>query len=170
VDHVAGRVEGDDRRCGAATDRNRGIELGAFLIVVQGRAAAMNDPDIVLVVDRDADRHAEQRFVGERLRPQRIDLKDRGFHHRVLGGRGVLQHPRAGAEADYSRRQRDAAQKIPLLHRLDHSLPPSLFVQYGHEALLQSIFATRTPPSSASASSASAFIRRAWRAPSNHRP
>ena len=37
----------------------------------------MDDPDVVLVVDPDADRHAEQPAVRQRLRPQRIDLEAR---------------------------------------------------------------------------------------------
>ena len=50
----------------------------------------MDDPDIVLRVDRNPDGHAEQPFIGDRFRPQRIDLEDRDFHHGLLCGRGAL--------------------------------------------------------------------------------
>src|SRR5207302_3616039 len=42
--------------------------------------SAMDDPDVVLLVDPDADRHAEQPVIGQRLGPQRIDLEDRRLH------------------------------------------------------------------------------------------
>ena len=38
---------------------------------------AVDDPDVVARVDRDADRRAEHPVVRQRLRPERIDLEAR---------------------------------------------------------------------------------------------
>src|SRR5262249_54533619 len=48
-------VVDEDRRGGAAALGNRRVELGAALVVVQAAGAAMNDPDVVELVDPDAD-------------------------------------------------------------------------------------------------------------------
>ena len=77
----------------------------------------MNDPHVVLGVDRNPDGHAEQPLVGQRLRPQRVDLEHRGFDHRALLRRGLaLHHDHAGTEADQARHEGDAAQQVMSLH------------------------------------------------------
>jgi hypothetical protein len=43
----------------------------------------MDDPDVVLTVDRDAGDLAEDPVVRERLRPERFGLE---FRHRLIGG------------------------------------------------------------------------------------
>src|SRR5688572_30800675 len=58
----------------------RGLE-----IVVHG-VRPVQDPDVILVVDRDADRHAEHPVIGERLRPQRIDFEVGRFRCWTSGG------------------------------------------------------------------------------------
>ena len=80
----------------------------------------MDDPDIVLGVDRDADGHAEQPLVGQRLRPQRIDLEDRRFHHRALRDRRVLQHRHADAERRDARGRHQPVNEVPPLLEFDH--------------------------------------------------
>jgi hypothetical protein len=52
--------------------------------------AAVDDPHVVVGVYRDADHHAEQRLVGQRLGPQRIDLKDWRLHQVLLRRRRAL--------------------------------------------------------------------------------
>src|SRR5262245_54500031 len=69
VDLIALRVERQHwRRRLAAVSRWR-IELRALLVVVQRRGAAVDDPEVVLGVDRRANGHAEQPLAGDRLRP-----------------------------------------------------------------------------------------------------
>ena len=40
----------------------------------------MDDPDVIALVHRDADRRAEHPMVRQRLRPERIDLEVRRLH------------------------------------------------------------------------------------------
>ena len=83
-------------------------DIVAAHMPVERLAAAMDDPHIVLRVDRNADGHAEQALVRQRLRPERIDLEDRNLHHRLLRGRGAVRHGLAGQEADDTHLQRMA--------------------------------------------------------------
>src|SRR5262249_9733382 len=52
---IALRIEDQYRRSRAAAFGDRRVELGAPLVVVQPARTAMNDPDVVLLVDPDAD-------------------------------------------------------------------------------------------------------------------
>ena len=52
----------------------------------------MDDPDVILRIDRHADRVAQDPMVRQRLRPQRIDFKPRRLHAGGLRHRAVLQH------------------------------------------------------------------------------
>ena len=78
VDDVAGRIEGDDRR-------------GALRSPLAVRP--VDDPHVVLRIGRHPDDVAEQPVVGERLRPEGVDLERRrdglGAHHRGAGDRRV---------------------------------------------------------------------------------
>ena len=58
----------------------------------------MDDPDVVLVVDPDADRHAEQPVIRQRLGPQRIDFEARRLDAAVLSSASVLQDHLPDAE------------------------------------------------------------------------
>ena len=82
----------------------------------------MDDPDVVLLVDPHADRHAEQPV--ERLRPERIDLEHRGLHVRALCLRLVLQHRLTDAEADDGRGEHRAEDEFTLLPWIDHGRLP----------------------------------------------
>ena len=99
------RIVDQDRRSGAAAIRDRRIELGAALVVMQAAGAAMDDPDVIEFVDPDADGPAQQPVVGQRLRPQRIDFEDGGLHGRGLRLGLLLQQGLADAEADNAGRQ-----------------------------------------------------------------
>ncbi|MFO1266117.1 MAG: hypothetical protein U1F67_04490 [Rubrivivax sp.] len=62
---------------------------------------------MVLLVDPDADRHAEHPVVGQRLGPQRVDLEAWRIDRRALLRMGEVVEPGlAGAE----RRQRQAGR------------------------------------------------------------
>src|SRR2546427_8638064 len=83
---VAGLVEHQHRRRAAAAFAGRWAELQALLVVVERGRTAMDDPDVVLLVDPDTDRHAEQPVVGQGLGPQRIDFEHRRLHRLRLVG------------------------------------------------------------------------------------
>ena len=76
--------------------------MGGFVVGVSfarlERARAVNDPDMILRVHRDADGLAHQPVVRQRLGPQRIDFESRrgdgsGFHYRMF-----LKQDRSGAQ------------------------------------------------------------------------
>ena len=66
----------------------------------------MDDPDMVLRIDRDADRAPEQPVVGQRLRPHRIDLKNRHLRPGLLSGRDVLKNETRADACDQRHSQR----------------------------------------------------------------
>jgi len=70
---------------------------------VQAAGAAMNDPDILLIIHPHADGPAEQPVVGERLGPQRVNLEHRRDHGGALRLGAALEECLAQAE------RRDAA-------------------------------------------------------------
>jgi hypothetical protein len=84
----------------------------------------MNDPDVVLCVDRNADGHAEQPLIGQRLGPQRIDLEERNLNHRMLRDRRAVQQGLAGHETDDAGGDHAAIHEPPPLDRIDHALLP----------------------------------------------
>ena len=53
----------------------------------------MDDPDVIALVDPDADRIAEQPVVGQRLRPERIHLEARRLRARPALGSGRAFEP-----------------------------------------------------------------------------
>ena len=120
VQQVAGLIELEDRRRrNAALLRRLRIGRRAHLRpLVQGHAAAVDDPDVILRIDRHADRRAEQPVVRQRLRPHRIDLKPRG--HRGLLGLGLCppyQQGARGTERDEKDQEDHADQQLSDSHR-----------------------------------------------------
>src|SRR6185436_15285851 len=87
---VARLVELEDRR-GARAAQLRGLLLDPLLVVGERRRATMHDPDVIVGIDKDADRLSEHPVIRHRLRPERIDFEprrlDRGLALRV--GRSV---------------------------------------------------------------------------------
>ena len=88
------------RRAGAALPRRR-LQLEPLLVVAERGRAAMNDPHVVVLVHRDADRGSEHPVIGQRFGPQRIHLEGRR-QRRAAGGRGHVAREIQvrGAEAD----------------------------------------------------------------------
>jgi hypothetical protein len=90
ADQIAFGVELQHRRrrvaafADAALAGNRRRVLGAIEIV--RIVAAMHDPHVVAVVDRQADRLSEHPVVGHRLRPERVNLEARRRRVFGLGG------------------------------------------------------------------------------------
>src|SRR5262249_4478771 len=83
ADQVAFKIELEDRVRGRATLGGRRFRSRVQLAGFE-RAGAVNDPDVILGVDRYADSLSENPMVRQRLRPQRID-----FEPRRRGGSGL---------------------------------------------------------------------------------
>src|SRR5215469_9054587 len=93
LDHVARLVELDDRGRRVAADRLIAA-LGALVAIIH-RARALADPDVVILVHKDAADLPEDPIVRQRLGPARIDLEFRRLlrdrsraHERERGGAG----------------------------------------------------------------------------------
>jgi hypothetical protein len=69
-------VEFQDRRRGRAALGLRRILGRAFFVVEQGRGA-MDDPDVIVAIDRNARDLPEDPIAGQRLRPERLRLEFR---------------------------------------------------------------------------------------------
>src|SRR5215467_9863019 len=126
VDLIALRIEREHRRGRLAAVCGWRIELRALLVVVQRRSAAMDDPQVVLGVDRSTDGHAEQRLSRERLRPHRVDLEHRDLDHVLLRGRNPLQHEYPDADSNDAGDERRAGCEIPKMRMLGHFNLPDL--------------------------------------------
>jgi hypothetical protein len=120
---VAFRIELDHRRGGNAADRGRRI-AGAKRLPAREAARPMDDPDMIALVDRDTRDLADRPVVGQRLRPERIDLE---LRHLLGGGiRRPSHHERGRAESN---------KDEPTLMRRHEFLPTSL--------VLRAVFAAR---------------------------
>src|SRR5262249_42054359 len=122
---IAVGIEHENGRRGSTALGNGRIELGTALVVVQPAGAAMDDPHVVLLVDPGADRPAQQPVVGQRLRPQRIDLVDRCADARALRLGLALQNRLADAERHDGRGKRGGQYEFALLLELDHRRLPT---------------------------------------------
>src|SRR5713101_8344726 len=99
-DQVAGLIEHQYRRGGGAALGDGRRQLEPLFVVVQRPRAAVNDPDVIPIVDPHSDGPAEQPMIGQGLRPQRIH-----FEHRRLDGGSrragpVFEQGLAGPERD----------------------------------------------------------------------
>ena len=99
---VAGWIELEDRRGRVTALADARLRLSAregelSAIQIAGIVAAMDEPDVVAIIDREADGLAEHPVVGHRLGPERINLELR----RLLGlSRRPIEHGLADAETD----------------------------------------------------------------------
>ena len=98
ADQIAGGVELENRRRRRAALRGRRIGRRVHLARLE-RAGAMDDPDVVLGIDGHADRLAENPFVRQRLRPQRIDFEAR----RLNSGAAALTAARRSSARERAR-------------------------------------------------------------------
>ena len=120
---VARLIELKDRRGRAAALGDGRIEFEPSFVVVQPPRAAMNDPDVVLLIDPHSDGPAEQPVIRQRLRPQRVDLEHRCLDCAPLGVRLVLQHGLADAERDDKCSQGCADKKVTFSRCAFHGFP-----------------------------------------------
>ena len=95
---VAVKLQHRRRRCAALGDPRCG---GGVDLARLERSGAVNDPDVIGAVDRDADRLPENPVIRQRLRPQRIDFEPRrGDAVRRGGRRSPLDEPAAEGKSD----------------------------------------------------------------------
>src|SRR5882672_243350 len=119
-DQVAGLIEHHYWRGRAAAFGDGRFQLEPLFVVVQPSRAAVNDPDVVLIVDPHSDGPAEQPMIGQGLRPQRVH-----FEHRRLDGGSrsagpVFEKGLAGPERDDRRNECRADIKVALPLRAFH--------------------------------------------------
>ena len=134
------------RRREAALLRQRRVEGSRNLVVPE--VAAVHDPDVVVGIDRDPDRGAEQPVVGQRLRPERVHLERR---RAFAGGRprlGSLRlHARNGpATARHGEREERHHHHTPELPRHVCLLTFPIAPQACHFAPLEASKNTRSVP------------------------
>src|SRR5262249_15132572 len=117
---VALLVELEDwRRLGAA---HRGLVVER-LLVRRERIRAVDDPDVILRVDRHADRLTLIPVIRKRFRERRIDFKARHLHAAGLGlsRRRFLHQTLADTQSDEGGDERGANQKVTFSV---HTVPP----------------------------------------------
>ena len=83
---------------GAAVQQSLDLHVECPLVRVQVAGAGVDDPDVVLLVDPDADRQAEHPVVRQRLGPERIDLEAWCLDHLPAPRPRALQQRLAGAQ------------------------------------------------------------------------
>ena len=105
------RVELQHRRRRHATRRARRRQRRAFFVVGE-RLRALHDPHVIVTIDRDAGRLADEPPVRQRLRPCGIHLELRGARRRVRQD-GVDGHDRgARVRGDGERRHREQRTRV----------------------------------------------------------
>src|SRR5438093_1146548 len=112
---VAGLIELEHGRRAFAAFTGRWIELRAALVGVQRGGAAMDDPDVILGVDRHADRRAEQPVIGKRFRPHRIHFEARRLRAAFgLRRSGSLERELSDEQCRQERDERAGNQQMTL--------------------------------------------------------
>jgi hypothetical protein len=112
ADQIAFLIEFEHGRGGGAALRNLWTGGGVLFAGLE-RAAAMDNPDVVVRIDRDADGLAKQPVVRQRLGPHRVD-----FEPRRLGSTGgmydgaLLEQGRSDSESDKHSGERDTDTEI----------------------------------------------------------
>src|SRR6185503_2271496 len=109
---VAFLIELEHRRRGQAALGLGRVGEGVNLLRLERAGAAMNDVDVILLVDADADDVAHHPVIRERLRPHRVDFEARRLRAGLgLGGRGLLEHLLRDAKRGEQHEQRQPDEK-----------------------------------------------------------
>src|SRR5262249_40667104 len=90
--HIAFRIEFDDRGRRHAALRSRWIG-GGELLAARETSRALDDPDVVALIDRDATDLPERPVVGQGLRTERVGLEFRHIGRDRNGRRGGERRP-----------------------------------------------------------------------------
>jgi hypothetical protein len=120
ADQIPSFIKFENRRRSYAAIRAWGIRVAIFFLKFQ-RAASMNDPYVVLRIDRDADRHSDDPVVRHRFGPHRVHFKHWGLNRGGLDGGLLFQHP--GSESERGdKRDKSRANRQFTLH-MNHPPP-----------------------------------------------
>ena len=95
---IAFRIELEHRRRAGTAFAGRRLQLEPLLVVAERRGSAMDDPDVIALVDRHTDRRSEDPMIGQRLGPERIHLEVRSLTAVAVLTRQLPrhQHPSRG--------------------------------------------------------------------------
>jgi hypothetical protein len=128
ADDLAGGIELEHgRRLHAAGGGRRVLAGGGFVRAEQ--VVAVDDPHVILRIDRETDDLTQHPMVGKGLRPERVDLEPRR-HHISLRGDLALEPPFDQAEPGQRRREAQTDEHVASRdHRSDvasrdHRPPP----------------------------------------------
>jgi len=121
-DEISGRIEREHRRRSAATLAY--LELERLFVVGERGGAAMNDPDIVLIVDPNPDGRSEQPVIRQRLRPKRVDLERRRLDGAPLRIHRTLQYGLAYRKREDKRENSRADVEVTPVLGASHDSPP----------------------------------------------
>ena len=102
AEDIARLVEFEHVRSGPAAFPGRRIHFGGPLVRVE-RLGAMDDPHVILGIDRHADHRADHPMIRQRLGPERVDLESRRLS-RVLPLRSRRSSERALRHRERSER------------------------------------------------------------------
>src|SRR4051812_44809564 len=92
---------------------------------MQSPGAAMDDPDMVLLIHPQSDGPAQQPVIGQRLGPQRIDFEHRRLNRAALRIGLVLEHGLADAERGDHRNQCSTYIHVAFVREAFHDRPLS---------------------------------------------
>ena len=123
VHHVALLVELDDRRRRQTAIGRRRVGRRVDFLSVERARAAVNDPDVILRIDADADDVPKQPVVGQRFGPHRIDFESRRLHAFFGGGRPV-EHGLGEAENHEDNKHGGADRQIAFHQSLPFARDP----------------------------------------------
>src|SRR6185369_8676655 len=118
ADEVALGVELDDRRRRHTALGLRRVGRGVDFLRLERAGAAVDDVDVILGVDADADHVAVHPVIRQRLRPHRVDFEPRRLRA-ALGLRlgGALQRALREAERNEQRKQAGSYRDVTLHKR-----------------------------------------------------
>ncbi len=88
---VASLIKLENRRCCSAAITYNWILLRVCLLQIEG-TLAMDNPDMVLGIDRHADGHSENPMVWQGLRPHWVHFKPWGLDTGGMYGRPLPEH------------------------------------------------------------------------------
>src|SRR5439155_17833861 len=119
-DQIAFLIELQNRGRRSAALRNWRIRCRVYFTGFE-RPCAVNDPDMILSIDRHADRLTHNPMVRQRLRPQRIHFKPRSRYSGSLDSRSLLQE-----DTRYRKRPEQREKHRTRVNLTFHAQPPQM--------------------------------------------
>src|SRR5216683_2452354 len=113
ADQISSFIKFENGRRSYAAIRAWRIRVAIFFLEFQ-RAPAMNDPDVVLGIDGNPDRHSNDPMVRHRFGPHRVHFKHWGLNRGGLDGGLLFQHSGSESERGDEREKGRADTQITL--------------------------------------------------------